>query len=309
MSDSLSDITRLNNKLRKICQNDPAVHLTFLGTESYLVAFLEFLFFRAEGPYSPGFIAYAECIRLVFTSSESLCILLDHNAADAIGNMVLNKRGKLKFAIADHLELMIILDWWVIFGLRPISQRQVFEAIIRKSTISNRIATHDPGLILRLLEVFPVYLSEFCPADLTHEEIAQRQSDVSPLPSQRRYRRLYEEMISDGQDLSMMIKEEEQRILPMEIKRNTLLGFLVKQLHHETCQICNLCGHTDKDPIMTVHHIIPLSEGGVDVAKNMLVVCRHHHQAIHTGEIQVRLDTLIEIRSPDRIFHIEPNQI
>lgn len=309
ISDSLSDSTGLAGKLRNICQNDAALNMTYLGAESYLVAFLEYLFFRAEGPYSLDFISYAECIRLVFASSDSLCTLLNHNAADAIGNMVLNKRGKLKFAIADHLELMILLDWWIRFGLWPVTQRQVFEVIMSKSTISHRITIFDPGLILRLLEVFPSYKQEFCPPDITKEDLERRQSDICPLPSQRRYRRLYEQMMEDGYDLIDMIEEEERRILPIQIKRNTFLGFLVKQLHQERCQICKIPGQTISDPVITVHHIVPLSEGGVDEAGNMLVVCRHHHQAIHIGEIQVRLGTTIEISSPEMLHQIEPNLI
>ncbi|PKL58921.1 MAG: hypothetical protein CVV33_10000, partial [Methanomicrobiales archaeon HGW-Methanomicrobiales-4] len=109
-------------------------------------------------------------------------------------------------------------------------------------------------------------------------------------------------------DLIEMIKDEERRILPIQVKRNMFLGFLVKQLHHEMCQICNLPGQTLSDPVITVHHIVPLSEGGVDAAENMLIVCRLHHQAIHVGEIQVRPGTPIEVRSPDWIHLIEPNQ-
>ena len=304
-----SDPTWVITELHEICRDDPAGLQTRLGADVCLIAFLEFLFFKAEGPFSPPFVPYAEVIRIVFASSDPLRSLLNHNAADAIGNMVLNKRGRLKFAIADYLELMILLDWWVRFGLVPVSQREVFDAVKIKSTIPNRIASRDPGLILRLLEVFPAYQSEFCPADLTKDDLIHQQTDVRPLPSQRRYHQLYEQMIHEGRDLVEVIGEEENRILPMQIKRNTFLGFLVRQLHQETCQICSLLEERYPDPVITVHHITPLSEGGKDIAKNMLVTCRYHHQAIHAGEIPVKMraDTLIEVKCQGTIFHIIPN--
>jgi hypothetical protein len=303
------DFSDLDRTIREICKNDPASDRTFLGAGSYLVSFLEFLFFKAEGPLSPQFGLYVGIIKLVFSSSEPLRLLMDHNAADAIGNIVLNKRGRLKFAIADHLELMSLLDWWVWFGLQPVSQRDVFMAIMKKSTILNRITALDPGLIMRLLEVFPAYQIEFCPVTLAKEDILSRQTDVRPLPSQRRYHRIYRKMILEGHDLAGVIREEEKRILPVQVKRNTFLGFLVKQLHHESCQICELVDEKHPDSLITIHHMVPLSEGGKDIARNMLVVCTHHHQEIHAGEILVRVHTLIEVRYRNDIFHIIPNNL
>lgn len=306
-SDELSEEVSLSFMVQRICKNDPAQDQTILGVESFLLAFLEFLFSRAEGPYSPQFSLYAGVIRTVFSASAPLCILLDLNGADTIGNMILNKRGRLKFAIADNLELMLLLDWWSRFGLQPVTEREAFDAILRKSTISRRIASSDPGLILRLLEVFPSYRSEFCSDILTREDLLASQTVISTLPSHRRYRRLYSLLLDQGSDLQDMIRQEEKRVLPMHVRRNTFLSFLVKQLHKETCQICDLCNPSDQDSPITVHHIVPLADGGMDSARNMLVVCRHHHQAIHAGQIQVRMNGMIEIWCESGLHLISPN--
>lgn len=297
----------LVSRIRLICQNDPAVDHLILGVDPSLLAFLEYLFFRAEGPYAPCFRTYAKVIIFVCQSSPELCNLLNLNSADAIGNMILNKRGKLKFVIADHLELLMLLDWWPLFGLAPVNQRQVFDAIIQKSSIHRRLSSSDPVLIMRLLEVFPLYQSEFCPDEITLEELLNRRKSVSPLPSHKRYHRLLEELTNQGLDIFAIIRQEEQRILPIQVSRNTFLSYLVKQLHQNTCQICNLHGPSLPDSEITVHHIVPLSAGGADSARNMLVVCRIHHRAIHAGEINVSINEIIEISYQGTIYCIVPN--
>ena len=301
---SVSEKPGIREVLRTICQHDPAYNQTRLGAESYLIAFLEFLFFKAEGPYSPDFPRYAEVIRSVFSLSEPLIFLLNHNAADAIGNMVLNKRGKLKFLIADHLELRYILYWWPRFGLIPVSEREVFDAVMRKSTIRQRTETRDPGLLIRLYEVFPDFKSEFCPDDFRLEDVISRLPEISPLPSVRRFNRLYTRLMSQGRNLHDLIREEEQRILPIQVKRNTFLAFLVKKLHNNSCQICPFCDPAVLDPMITVHHIIPLSDGGKDIAANMLVICNSHHKAIHQGLIEVSINSMIEVRCQGNIFKL-----
>lgn len=295
--------------LQGICRNDRAYHHLHVGVPSYLVAFLEFLFFRAEGPYSPGFTKYACIITVLFASSEELRSLIDRNAADALGNMVLNRRGRLKFTIADRLELDLILQWWSRFGLSPVTRREIFETILHKTTVPRRIAEQDPGLIIRLSEVFPEYLDEFWPYDLSREELEMRLGSSAPPPSHRRYRQIYEQMMSQESRLEHIIVQEELRILPIQVKRNSFLAFLVKQLHEETCQICRAGLAAPYATPVTVHHIIPLSQGGDDTASNMIVVCSLHHQAIHRGTIVVRMGELMEIRSQEGLFFVQPNRI
>ncbi|HPY60623.1 MAG TPA: hypothetical protein PLG55_07865, partial [Methanospirillum sp.] len=83
-----------------------------LGVPSSSIAYLEYLFHKAEGPYSSDFRWIAKVIRTFFLSSRDLQQLINLNAADALANMVLNKRGRLKFLISDQVELGIILEWW-----------------------------------------------------------------------------------------------------------------------------------------------------------------------------------------------------
>jgi 5-methylcytosine-specific restriction endonuclease McrA len=302
----ISDPADIGEHLRSVCSTDPAADQVRMGVESYRLAFLEFLFARAEGPYSPGFSSYAEIIRTFMGTSEPLRNLIGHNAADAIGNMILNRRGRLKFLIADHLELLALLEWWPRFGLEPVSERQVLDAILKKSVLRHRLATGDPGLLLRLLEVFPENKAEYCPESVSREDLLHRLSVSVPPPSFRRYHRLYTTSVREGRDLVDMIKQEEKRILPVHIRRNTFLAFLVKKLHQDTCQVCRLCGKGGSENGITVHHIIPLSEGGADQAWNMLVVCGYHHQAIHEGEIRVCVSDQIHIRCKGGAFVISP---
>jgi hypothetical protein len=297
-------------RLQEICYDDPAVDLMILGVESPLIAFLEYLFSRAEGPYSPRFLLYSSLITMVYRISPPLCCLLNLNAADTIGNMILNKRGRLKFSIADHLELILLLDWWSISGLKQVAEHDILDAILHKVTISHRIASHDPELLIRLVEVFPSYQLNFFPPDITWADLLSSRQITTPLPSHRRYHHLYTRLLDQGKDLQQMIREEERRVLPMQTRRNTFLAFLVRQLHEGQCLLCALIGappHQVQDSQITVHHIIPLSEGGTDTARNMLVVCKPHHMAIHGGQIQVSLTDMIEVRIQTRVFRIEPN--
>jgi len=297
-------------RLQDICHDDPAADLMILGVESPLIAFLEYLFSRAEGPYSSRFLSYSSLITIVFHISPPLCSLLNLNAADTIGNMILNKRGRLKFSIADHLELTLLLDWWSISGLKPVAEHDILDAILHKATISHRIASHDSELLIRLVEVFPSYQLDFFPPDITRVDLLSSRQNTTPLPSHRRYHHLYTRLLEQGKDLKQMIREEEKRMLPMQTRRNTFLAFLVRQLHEDQCLICTLIGvptHQVQDLQITVHHIIPLSEGGTDKARNMLVVCKPHHMAIHGGQIQVSMTDMIEVRLQSRVFRIEPN--
>lgn len=294
-------------RLRDIFQNDPAYGSEIFGVDSTLLEFVEFLFFKAEGPYTNGFVIYAGIIRAVCQHSLSLCALLNRNSADAIGNMILNQRGNIKFAIADHLELLLLLQWWSQFGLEPVSEREVFDAIMQKSSVLRRIPTRDPALLLRLVEVFPAYQHEYWPIDLSPESLVSGAGPSIPLPSHRRYRQVMEDYLAQGLILQDIIKIEEQRILPLHIARNNFLAYLVRILHHETCQICALGYTPQKQTRITVHHLVPLGDGGPDTARNMLVVCQEHHALIHSGAITTDLDDMICIRYAGARHLLSPN--
>lgn len=280
----ISSPQALNDALSGCTAGDPASSRSFLGVSSFLIAYLEYLFWKADGPYFHGFEEYALLIQTLFSWFPELRSLIDHNAPDALGNMILNRRGRLKFSIADQAELGIILDWWRRFHLLPVTPRQVLDAILGKSTIRDRIEQGDPRLILRLIDVFPEFEEDINPENIPRDELIVSSGAITPPPSERRYRRILEQYLDSGGDIRSLIGEEERRILPMQMKRNRFLAFLVRQEQKNTCQICKVRGEVSRGPV-AVHHIVPLSLQGKDRADNMLVTCAPHHAAIHAGEI------------------------
>ena len=51
-----------------------------------------------------------------------------------------------------------------------------------------------------------------------------------------------------------------------------------KELAYNECELC--CA---RDTKLDVHHVIPVEEGGTDDQDNLVCLCRHCHQTIHTG--------------------------
>ena len=271
-----------------------------LGVPSSSIAYLEYLFHKAGGPYSPDFGWIAKIIRTFFLSSPDLQQLINLNAADALANMVLNKRGRLKFLISDQVELGIILEWWERFGLMPVSSLDVLNAILNKSTIRDRIDKGDPLLILRLLDVFPECTDEVNPEGYDRETLIHAAGTITRPPSERRYHRLYTRAMRSGLDINLLIREEEKRVLPMQMRRNRYLAYLVKILHGNTCQICSAMGEEGSGSV-EVHHIVPLSMNGKDRADNMITVCSRHHKAVHSGELVLEMaDGSIRIKSNNK---------
>lgn len=304
-SGSITSPQVLTDALGECTARDPAASRSFLGVSSSLIAYLEYLFWRADGPYFHGFIDCALLIQTLFSWFPDLRSLIDYNAPDALGNMILNRRGRLKFSIADQAELGYILDWWDRFHLLPVTPREVLDAILKKSTIRDRIQQGDPRLILRLIDVFPEFEEEINPKNIPREDLILSAGLVTPPPSERRYRRILEQYLDSGGDIRSLIGEEERRILPMQMKRNRFLAFLVRQEQKNTCQICKVRGEVSRGPV-AVHHIIPLSHQGKDQADNMLVTCAPHHAAIHAGEIvlTIRNGNLL-VRCTDGEWEIE----
>lgn len=303
-SGELTSSASLLSVLKAATRDDPASARKILGVEPCLLAYLEYLFHEAKGPYSPGFAGTAEMIRFVFAGFPNLRALINLNASGAIANMVLNRRGRLKFLISDQAELALVLDWWKNFGLVPVTPREVFDTVLEKPTIQDRQERGDPLLMLRLLDVFPEYEPVINPRGTSRADLLSATGTVTHPPSERRYRRLYESYQKEGRDIRSVIRDEEQRILPMQVRRNRFLAYLVRMAHDNTCQVCRAKGEVSSGPI-SVHHIIPLSGGGKDLADNMLVVCIPHHQAIHAGSMEVFVENgIIRVRSPGEVLEI-----
>ena len=62
----------------------------------------------------------------------------------------------------------------------------------------------------------------------------------------------------------------------IKIKRNTSLAIRYKEKHSK----CVNCGCEDFNMLM-VHHIVPLSNGGLDVESNMVTLCAECHNRAH----------------------------
>ena len=50
------------------------------------------------------------------------------------------------------------------------------------------------------------------------------------------------------------------------------------------CEICGKGGRVDKGGF-DIHHIIPKSQGGLDVIENLILLCRDHHNKAHAEYI------------------------
>jgi len=295
----------LSSSLNECTRHDPSGNLEILGVSASLIAYLEYLFHEAEGPYSQNFKYYADVITKVFMNNFNLRDFININSADTLANMILNRRGKLKFLIADQFELFITLQLWKQSGLIPVYSEDVLDAVLNKPTIRDRIEHGDPELIIRLIDVFPGHHNEINPHNLTREELINTHALLVPPPSERRYKQVLNSALLEGKDLRTQIKNEEHRVLPMQMRRNRFLAFLVREYYHNACQICSLIGETLKNRT-SVHHIIPLSEGGKDTADNMFVTCKYHHQQIHAGDIRLCLnERYITIFFPELSFKIK----
>jgi hypothetical protein len=61
---------------------------------------------------------------------------------------------------------------------------------------------------------------------------------------------------------------------------------------------CELCGETgfltaNKQIYVETHHVIPLSEGGLDTVKNVVALCPNHHKEAHFSEKKSEMRTTL----------------
>jgi hypothetical protein len=75
--------------------------------------------------------------------------------------------------------------------------------------------------------------------------------------------------------------------------RNPWLADALKSYYRHQCQVCgNDFEPRYGAPFSETHHIHYLSEGGLDISGNMLVVCPNHHRIIHVTHAEFRRETL-----------------
>jgi hypothetical protein len=67
-----------------------------------------------------------------------------------------------------------------------------------------------------------------------------------------------------------------------EYFRDPLLAESLKSVYDHRCQVCGMNFKIRYDePFAETHHIQPLSEKGLDISKNIIVICPNHHRIIH----------------------------
>ena len=79
-------------------------------------------------------------------------------------------------------------------------------------------------------------------------------------------------------------KKQKKIIVPEheEYYRDPFLAESLKALYDHRCQVCRENFRMKYDePFAETHHIYPLSNGGLDISKNIIVTCPNHHRIIH----------------------------
>ncbi len=72
-----------------------------------------------------------------------------------------------------------------------------------------------------------------------------------------------------------------------EYYREPLLAESLKSIYDHRCQVCGMNFRVRYDePFAETHHIQPLSEKGLDVSKNIIVICPNHHRIIHKTDAE-----------------------
>jgi hypothetical protein len=276
-----------------------------LGVDARLRAFLEFLFMKSQGPYSPYFMKYSHIILMIIRRSSPLRQNLNEFGAHTIGNMILDGRGHWKFVISDFNELSSILEFWLQCGLHPPTPRSVFDAILDKNEIRFRIERLDGAVLIRLANIFPMFKDEFFPPDVDFNCLRRKE----PEPFKKYYLDIIQDYYSQGKSIDDIIERENQRSGETLVYRNQFLTFLVKTRHNFRCQICVAGDPATNPSSIEVHHIIPLADRGKDHSGNMIVTCDYHHKEIHDGKIILKKENedTIAIRSNGRLFFTDSN--
>lgn len=71
-------------------------------------------------------------------------------------------------------------------------------------------------------------------------------------------------------------------------ERDARLSLILKEKYNYSCQICAISLEAlNNKKYVEAHHIIPLSEGGIDSIKNMICVCPNCHKKFHLGSYKL----------------------
>jgi len=86
----------------------------------------------------------------------------------------------------------------------------------------------------------------------------------------------YDVVKKPAQPRKILIPEHE------EFYRDSLLSESLKSIYDHRCQVCGMNFKIKYEkPFSETHHIQSLSQGGLDISKNIIVICPNHHRIIH----------------------------
>lgn len=272
-----------------------------IGVAIRSIYFLEFCFYRAEGPYSRKFNYYASLLKKIFAIYSPLKRLINSSGDAALANMVLGAKGNLKFEISDLYELKKVLEIWELVGLKRQTLTSVFNAVMNKNKVQEDIKHKNIFLLARLRVIFPMFMDQYLP------EVLDLDAAIFD-HFKKRFAPILKSYEDEGLDITAMIHKENERIMPVGIFRNNLLAYLIKKKHNFACQICYILKNNNKtNQNVEVHHIVPLKQGGQDKAENMIVLCKKHHHEAHQGQLILELGQKIHIEYEGKSYNSNPN--
>lgn len=74
---------------------------------------------------------------------------------------------------------------------------------------------------------------------------------------------------------------------PINGRSSTYLDLVKSQLLRENGNRCTRCSYDEFTASLQTHHIIPLSEGGIDDGDNLVLLCANCHSAITAGMLKI----------------------
>jgi hypothetical protein len=98
----------------------------------------------------------------------------------------------------------------------------------------------------------------------------------------------YDVIIQREKPRKIIIPEHE------EYYREPLLAESLKSIYDHRCQVCGMNFKINYDePFAETHHIQSLSNGGLDISKNIIVICPNHHRIIHKTDAKLDRSKLL----------------
>lgn len=141
-------------------------------------------------------------------------------------------------------------------------------------------------------QIMPKGLSALAAREAAREsyEEARQSEEPSPEPtSAEPY--LKETLLKDEIELALgqwaevtqgLSLPEEKEFNVRRYERNSRLARMLKKLYDGKCQICGFTFESKSgENFAEVHHLEALSEGGMDVPANLIVVCANCHRMFH----------------------------